>query len=247
MRGYELFRVFYSLFLGLFLIIAGVLTFTAKGEPGIGFRIGYTYLSERAMRKANHVSGIGMLITGLLLIALSPFLSMNWLMVLLLICLGTTMLLAYLVAKREYELEELSKEAPEKPGRAIESPKVGKYIALQSIFAGFSFALLIAGKLPKDLGLLFMAFVLLFLLALTFLASRPLVFQLSPKFKGKMAVGFARAMTIVSAVMTFELLLIAINREPGPVEAIFLTFLSLGAVFYAVFRSLVSAYEEGYY
>jgi len=82
----------------------GFLTFTAKDEPGIGFRVGYTYLSKRARIKANRVSGIGVMITGLGLMVLSPFLSMNWLMV-----------------------------------------------------------------------------------------SRPLVFQLAPRFKGKMAIGFARA------------------------------------------------------
>lgn len=37
----------YGVFLGLAFVIGGILGATSKGEPGIGFRIGYTYLSER--------------------------------------------------------------------------------------------------------------------------------------------------------------------------------------------------------
>jgi hypothetical protein len=62
-----------------------------------------------------------------------------------------------------------------------------------------------------------------------------------------MAVGFARAMTVVSVMVTLELLLIATNSKLGPLGAVLLLLISLGAVFYAVFKSLLSAYEEGYY
>ena len=172
---------------------------------------------------------------------------MPWLLTIALAGLGTAVFLSYVVAKWEYELEELSKEVPKKPGRKIEPPKVGKYIALQSIFTGFSFALFIAGKLPRDLGLLFIAFVLLFLLALTLLISQPLVFQLAPKFSGKMAIGFARAMTIVSGLVTSQLTVVALKPDAGPLFGILMLFASLGVIFYAVFVALTSAYEEGYY
>ncbi len=56
MEGVELLRIIWAAFLGLFLIAMGFLTFTAKDEPGIGFRTGYTYLSKRARRKANRAS-----------------------------------------------------------------------------------------------------------------------------------------------------------------------------------------------
>ena len=247
MEGYELLRILWAIFLGTFLIIAGLLTFKAKDEPGIGFRIGYTYLSERARRGANRISGIGTIITGLLLMALSPLLPMNWLVILLLVCLGTTILLAYLAAKHGYELEELSKEAPEKPGREIEPPGVGKYIALQSAFAGLSIALLIAGKLPRETGFLLIALLQPFLLALTLLTSRPFVFQLAPKFRGKMALGFARTMTSVSGMITLQMTAVALKPNASPLVGIGVIFLSLGAIFYAVFTALTSAYEEGYY
>ncbi len=114
MEGYELLRILWAVFLGTFLIIAGLLTSKAKDEPGIGFRIGYTYLSERVRRRANRISGIGTIITGPLM-ALSPSpdkLAGDTPARLL----GTTILLAYLAAKHGYELEELSKEVPGKRG-----------------------------------------------------------------------------------------------------------------------------------
>lgn len=184
MNGYELLRILYGLFLGVFLIIMGVLTFTSKGEPGIGFRIGYTYISERARRRANRVSGAGIMLTGVLLILLSFFLPMPWLMAVLLSCFGVIIPVTYLVAKREYELEELSEEAPEKPERRIRPPRVGKYLALQTVFVGLSLVLLINEKLP-DREISILIFVQLFILGLTLLASRPIVFQLAPKFRGK--------------------------------------------------------------
>ncbi|WP_173866217.1 hypothetical protein [Thermococcus henrietii] len=247
MNGYELLRILYGLFLGAFLIIAGTLTLTSKGELGIGFRIGYTYLSERARRKANRVSGIGTILTGLALILLSPFLPMAGLFAVLLLGLGGTLVLAYLTAKREYELEELSKEAPKKPGRSIESPRVGKYLILQLMFTGVSFALILTGEVPRDPGILLVASIQLFLLALTALVSRPLVFQLAPKFRGKMALGFARAMTVVSAMVALQLAVVALSPKASPLLLILMLLVSLGAVFYAAFVSLTSAYEEGYY
>ncbi|NJE54687.1 SdpI family protein [Thermococcus sp. 21S9] len=227
--------------------MAGALTLTSKGEPGIGFRIGYTYLSERARRKANRVSGIGTVLTGVALIILSPFIPMAGLFVVLLLGLGGTLALAYLTAKREYELEELSTEAPEKPGSGIEPPKVGKHITLQLIFTGVSFTLILTGEVPRDLGILLVASLQLFLLALTVLVSRPLVFQLAPKFKGKMALGFARAMTIVSAMVALQLVVVALKPRASPLLVVLLPLVSLGAIFYAVFIALTSAYEEGYY
>jgi len=245
-NGYELLRILYGLFLGVFLIVMGALTFTAKDEPGIGFRIGYTYLSERARRRANRVSGAGIMLTGVLLILLSFFLPMPWLMAVLLSCFGVIIPVTYLVAKREYELEELSEEAPEKPERKIRPPRVGKYLALQTVFVGLSLVLLINGKLP-DREISILIFVQLFILGLTLLASRPIVFQLAPKFKGKMALGFAKAMTVVSGMISLLLAVSALKGNTNPLFVVLLLLISLGAVFYAAFVALTSAYEEGYY
>jgi len=104
MNEYEPLRVLYGLFLGAFIIIAGVLTLTSKDEPGIGFRIGYTYLSERARRKANRVSGIGTILTGVALIILSPFLPMAGLIaIMLLVSLGAIFYAVFIALTSAYE------------------------------------------------------------------------------------------------------------------------------------------------
>ncbi|WP_297506199.1 hypothetical protein [Thermococcus sp.] len=246
MEEHNLLRILYGLFLGGFLIIAGLITFTARDEPGIGFRIGYTYLSDRARRKANFIAGVGTLITGFLLIVLSPFLPWMWLMIALLAGLGITLFLAYSIARHEYELEELSKSAPDKPGRRIEPPKVEKYVVLQLTFLTVSLVLFVE-RLGEGSGVEMMVVVQLFLLVLTIFASQPVVFQLAPKFRGKMAVGFAGAITIVSGTMTLQLAVMALKPNMSPLTGILLLFVSLGSIFYAVFISLTSAYEEGYY
>ncbi|BAD86111.1 hypothetical membrane protein, conserved, flame shift [Thermococcus kodakarensis KOD1] len=64
MNPYFIFRILYGVFLGLAFVIGGILTATSKGEPGIGFRIGYTYLSERARERANRITGIGLIALG---------------------------------------------------------------------------------------------------------------------------------------------------------------------------------------
>jgi len=79
------------------------------------------------------------------------------------------------------------------------------------------------------------------------MVSRPLVFQLAPRFKGKMAIGFARAMTIASGTITLQLVVVALKPTTSPLVGIVMLFVSLGAIFYAAFISLTSAYEEGYY
>ncbi|MCD6372954.1 MAG: hypothetical protein J7L37_05350, partial [Thermococcus sp.] len=114
------------------------------------------------------------------------------------------------------------------------------------VFVGLSLVLLINGKLP-DREISILIFVQLFILGLTLLASRPIVFQLAPKFKGKMALGFAKAMTVVSGMISLLLAVSALKPDVSPLFVVLLLLISLGAVFYAVFVALTSAYEEGYY
>ncbi|WP_297089801.1 hypothetical protein [Thermococcus sp.] len=245
MEPYTLLRILWAAFIGLGIIAAGVLTIASKGEPGIGFRIGYTYLSERARRRANRVSGIGTILTGVFLIILSPFLTFAWLVAVLLLGLGTTTLLAYLAAKREYELGELSEEAPKRPGRRIEPPNLKAYIVLQAMFLGIFVLSSTAGDVSRE-STLILGGALILLLALTVLASRPLVFQLAPRFSGIMARKFAGALTLVSGLITAEIALTALGYEPGPLGAVLLPVISLGVIFYAAFIALRGAYEEGY-
>ncbi|WP_461863593.1 SdpI family protein, partial [Thermococcus sp.] len=225
--GVELLRVLYTLFMGSFLIIAGVLTYTSKGEPGIGFRIGYTYLSERARRKANRVAGIMTIATGAVLIIAG---------------LLSSVAIAYIVAKREYELEELSLEAPAGKEREIKPPNVRKHLTFQLLcLIG---VLLLSPKLPRESTLFMCALILLFI-SLTIFASRPLVFQLAPGFKGRMAEGFALSMSCASLMLLILATAEAFNVST--LGGLFIGFLALGVLFYGVFKALVSSYEEGYY
>ncbi|BAD86110.1 hypothetical membrane protein, conserved, flame shift [Thermococcus kodakarensis KOD1] len=147
------------------------------------------------------------------------------------------------MARREYELEDISREAPEKPTKSIEPPKLGKHLAAQLVFA--LLLVLMSPKLPRDMAIVLGSVMALFI-ALTLLASRPLVFQLAPKFSGIMARGFAKAITLVSALLTFEAFLAWMGFEDD-VLGILLLPISLLVIFYAAYVMLTSAYREGYY
>jgi len=54
-------------------------------------------------------------------------------------------------------------------------------------------------------------------------------------------------MTIASGTITLQLVVVALKPTTSPLVGIVMLLLSLGAIFYAVFTSLVSAHEEGYY
>ncbi len=150
------------------------------------------------------------------------------------------------MAKREYELEELPEKAPEKPGKVIKPPDLKKYITLQTAFLAIFTGLCITGRVPRETAIV-LGGALILLLALTFLVSRPLVFQLAPKFKGVMAKRFAKALTLVSGLTTTEVALATLGYETGPLGVVLLLMTSLGVIFYAAFIALTGAYEEGYY
>ncbi|WP_297490509.1 DUF1648 domain-containing protein [Thermococcus sp.] len=119
--------------ISIVLLLSGLLTLAFRNRRNslVGFRIGYTYQSDFAWRKANTFAGL--FITGLSLfllflafigVAPNSFVLIMLAGVLVLIPLGTA------VAKRAYELEELSTEAPEKPQKPIEID-VRPYLILQ--------------------------------------------------------------------------------------------------------------------
>lgn len=243
MNPYFILRVLYGVFLGLAFVIAGILTATSKGEPGIGFRIGYTYLSERARERANRITGIGLIVLGVLFMLSSFFLPLCGMFVLLIGGVALVLVIGYVVARREYELDDISREAPEKPTKSIEPPKLGKYLAAQLVFAFI--LVLMFPKLPRAMAIVFGSAMALFI-ALTLLASRPLVFQLAPKFSGIMSRGFAKALTLVSALLTLGAFLVWMGFEDDLLGVLLFPIFLL-VIFYAAYVMLTSAYEEGYY
>ncbi|WP_206205756.1 hypothetical protein [Thermococcus sp. Bubb.Bath] len=158
---------------------------------------------------------------------------------------GVTVVLAigYVVARREYELEDISREAPEKPGKSIEPPRFGKYLVAQLVLAFL--LLLMSPKLPRGMAIVLGSMMALFM-GLTLLASRPFVFQLAPKFSGIMARGFTKALTIFSALLTFGAFLVWMGFD-NDILGILLIPIFLLVIFYAAYVMLTSAYEEGYY
>jgi len=119
----------------LILLLSGLVTlaFRNRRNSFIGFRIGYTYQSDLAWEKANTFAGLFIIGLSLLLLLLAfigvapnAFVLIMLAGVLILIPLGTA------VARRAYELEELSKEAPEKPQKLVEID-VRPYLTLQLI------------------------------------------------------------------------------------------------------------------
>ncbi|GAB6102862.1 hypothetical protein JCM16138_20850 [Thermococcus atlanticus] len=248
MNPYTLLRMMWATAIGLLLIAGGIMAYRVKeewGYPGIGFRIGYTYISKRAWREANRFSGAALTLLGVAIIALSPFLTMLRLMAVMLAGISVILLLSYIIARRAYEFDEMGQPAPESPGRRIEAPKLGGHLAYQlALITSLIFLAVRKGKFSE---VAFLAGIMAFLLFLTALFTRPLVFQLAPEFKGKMAGGFALALSIISTLLFLFGIIEALNASLSPLWGVALTFLSLAVIFCAVFKSLVSAYEEGYY
>ncbi len=140
--------------LSLFLLFSSllVLAFRGRRNPLIGFRVGYTYHSERVWRKVNTFSGLAMLAISLLLLGIALHGVPINVFVLMAVALLLGIVFAGLImAKREYELEELSTEAPEKPKGKILRTDIKPYLLLQLGFMAF-YLLLVAlfwDKLPE--------------------------------------------------------------------------------------------------
>ncbi len=149
----------YEILVSLFLLFSSflVLAFRERRNPLIGFRVGYTYHSERVWKKVNTFSGgianalVSLFLLGLafLGVSLNVFVLVMTSLLLLVVFIGLTM------AKGEYELEDISTEAPpEKPtGEKLEG-SVKPYLITQLAFLGLYFLLVVilwGGKSPGGL------------------------------------------------------------------------------------------------
>ncbi|GAB6136258.1 SdpI family protein [Thermococcus prieurii] len=155
-----------EVFISLLLLGAGLVTLAFRNRRNrmIGFRVGYTWHSDRVWRKVNTFSGLYSIAYSLFLlilaiygIPLTPFILTMLAFVLSEVVIGTWM------AKREYELEELSVEAPEKPpateGEAMKGTSMGPYLLVQLGLLGF-YLILVAlfwDKLPERVAVHFSA------------------------------------------------------------------------------------------
>ncbi len=144
----------FEVLISLFLLFSSllVLAFREKRNPLIGFRVGYTYHSERVWKKVNTFSGTAMLMISLLLLGMAiKGVSTNVFILLSVSLLLGIVFAGLIMAKREYELEDLSKEAPEKPTGMELRTNIKPYILLQLGFMAFYilFVALFWDKLPE--------------------------------------------------------------------------------------------------
>ena len=154
------FQTAFEVFIGLTLLIAGLLTLAFRNRQNslIGVRIGYTYMSEEAWRKANTAGGLFFVGFSLVLIIMAlTGASIQAFLLALIVGVLAGVGVSVAVAKRTYELEELSEEAPEKPtGERIEA-NVKPYLLVQLAFLGLYLLLVALGwnSLPEPMAVHF--------------------------------------------------------------------------------------------
>ncbi|WP_297467327.1 DUF1648 domain-containing protein [Thermococcus sp.] len=152
----------FEMFISVTFLLAGLLTLAVRNKqnPFIGVRVGYTYVSKEAWRKANTVGGLFFVFFSLILVGLS-LLDASEVTFMLVMVAGLIggLIVPIAVAKKTYEMEELSMEAPEKPaGRRI-LVNIRPYLFLQLTFLGV-YLLIVAlnwDKLPEIIAVHFNA------------------------------------------------------------------------------------------
>ena len=143
----------FEMFISITFLFAGLLTIAVRNKQNafIGVRVGYTYVSKEAWRKANTAGGLFFVAFSLILIGLSlaDVQEVTFMLVMVAGLIGGV-IVPIAVAKRTYEMEELSMEAPEKPvGKRI-LVDIRPYLILQLAFLGV-YLLIVAlswSKLP---------------------------------------------------------------------------------------------------
>ncbi|AAB89050.1 SdpI family protein [Archaeoglobus fulgidus] len=143
-------------FLSFLLIIIGLLTYALRNRPNpyVGVRMGYTYLSKEAWRKANTFAGIFCVMAGLVLIAMNMLLNLpdQVFLIVFLIIIVAVAFLSYRVGKEAYEKEDL--RMPAKAKKQLEPVKVERHLLIQLISLAAYLILLLAlwNNLPKSIA-----------------------------------------------------------------------------------------------
>ncbi len=131
------FQTAFELFIGLTLLTAGLLTLAFRNRQNsfIGVRIGYTYMSEEAWRKANTAGGlffVGFSVFLIIIALMGASIGAFLIAIIVGVLAGAGVSVA--IAKRTYELEELSEEAPEKPPGGRIKVNIRTYLLVQLAF-----------------------------------------------------------------------------------------------------------------
>ncbi|NJE54688.1 DUF1648 domain-containing protein [Thermococcus sp. 21S9] len=155
----------FEVFVSLLLLWAGLVTLAFRNRRNrlIGFRVGYTWHSERVWRKVNTFGGLSLIVYSIILLCLAIYgVSMNAFTIAVVVFVVAESLIGTWMAEREYELEELSKEAPDKPPATevgIPMTSIKPYLLVQLGLLGF-YLILVAlfwDKLPERVAVHFSA------------------------------------------------------------------------------------------
>ena len=147
-------------------ILIGVLTYAFRNRPNpyIGMRIGYTYLSKEAWRRANSFAGVYCIVLGFALLAVSLIFHPSRLVFLSIILIMATILAvqSYRIAKEAYEMEDL--KIPVNSARLLKKMEVKPvdvkpYLLIQLIPVVVYLILVLAlwNKLPNTVAIHFSA------------------------------------------------------------------------------------------
>ena len=145
--------------LSIVMICVGVLTYAFRNTPNpyIGVRMGYTYLSKEAWKKANTFAGIYCILMGFCLLAISVILkpSKPAFLAVLLILLAILVVQSYRIAKETYEREDL--RTPANTTRPLEMIGVEPYLIARLIPIALYLILALAfwDKLPDTVAIHF--------------------------------------------------------------------------------------------
>ncbi|WP_048150191.1 SdpI family protein [Palaeococcus ferrophilus] len=253
MAGTELFEVVFGSVISAVIFVAGLLTYLFRNRPNlaVGFRIGYTFASEEAWRKANSFSGKAFMALGVLLFALS--LGVRDLLVVTVVMLAGILaifVVGYRIARRVVELEGMREPAEGTP-KPIEGLDITPYLAVQVGLVVAYLVLLWTGwrKLPENVAIHFNvegepdnfasksmgAFLLPLALsilpaALTYLSRDPMLLGRVPNMGKKGVKVLVEIMTLVQFLIVGSSAYVVLYNAYGLHSGLVLSAMVLGAV-----------------
>ncbi len=145
--------------LSIVMIFVGALTYALRNTPNpyIGVRMGYTYLSKEAWKKANTFAGIYCILMGFGLLTISIIFQPSKLIFLAILLTSVAILAiqSYRIAKETYEREDL--KIPANTTRPLEMIDIKPYLLVQLIPVAFYLILALAlwDKLPDTVAIHF--------------------------------------------------------------------------------------------
>ncbi len=236
--------------LGIIFIFSGILCLAIRNKPKvgrymIGFRVPYTFASERAWKRAHEVVGVMFIAFGFMLIILAKILPLSMLTVVMLIELGAIISVGTLVAKREAELESFERLDENTEIKIIKPIDVKPWIAI-SVAMILIYSAIVAYVYPLLPGKVAIHFdlsgkpdrfddkIILFIIPIGFMLLMTLImfFFREPTFKGSIIKPrdpqkLAKEILLLLVIVEFVILLSFVNVIMFNLKGIFLGWLQI--------------------